>query len=134
MREITVEISPGELVDRTTILRLKSARIVDPRKLTLVRAELWRHEALVGELLARGPAGALAPLVERLLAINGRLWEIEDDIRGCERSQDFGPTFVALARAVYQTNDERFAVKRAIDQLLGAAITEVKSYASSDVP
>ena len=123
--KITIEISPGELVDRTTILRLKSARITDPQKWEVVRAELARHEDLVAAL----PSDvALGLLVDRLFVINARLWEIEESIRICERALDFGPRFIKLARDVYLTNDERFGVKREIDQLLGAAVMEVKSY------
>jgi hypothetical protein len=123
--KITIEISPGELVDRTTILRLKNAHITDPQKWALVHAELGRHEAL---LAALPPDAALGPLVDRLLVINTRLWEIEDNIRVCERALDFGPQFIKLARDVYRTNDERFAMKREIDQLLGSALSEIKSY------
>jgi Family of unknown function (DUF6165) len=123
--KIIIEISPGELVDRTTILRLKSAYISDPLKLAVVRAELARHEDLVSGLTA---GTALRQLVDRLFVINARLWEIEEDLRVCERVQDFGPTFVALARAVYRRNDERSATKREIDELLGSSISEVKSY------
>jgi hypothetical protein len=123
--KIMIEISPGELIDRTTILRLKSAHITDPQKSGLVRAELVRHEELVAAL----PHDvALRALVDRLFVINARLWEIEDDIRICERALEFGPTFIKLARDVYRTNAERFTAKRAIDQLLGSAIMEVKSY------
>lgn len=123
--KITVEISPGELVDRTTILRLKSAHITDPEKKAMVRVELARHEALVA-LLPNGPR--LSLLVDQLFAINARLWEIENNLRICERSSDFGPSFVKLARDVYRTNDERFKAKREIDELLGSPILEVKSY------
>ena len=123
--KIMIEISPGELVDRTTILRLKNAHIADPQKYAIVRAELARHEELVAAL----PSDvALGSLVDRLFVINARLWEIEDSIRVCERALDFGPTFIKLARDVYRTNAERFAAKREIDQLLGSAIMEVKSY------
>jgi len=123
--KIMIEISPGELIDRTTILRLKSAHIADLQKSELVNAELSRHEELVASL---PPNPALRGLVDRLFVINARLWEIEDNIRICERALEFGPTFIKLARDVYRTNAERFAAKRAIDQLLGSAIMEVKSY------
>lgn len=123
--KILIEISPGELIDRTTILRLKSAHITDPQNSELVRAELVRHEALVAAL---PPDASLRSLVDRLFVINARLWEIEDNIRICERALEFGPTFIKLARDVYRTNAERFAAKREIDQLLGSAIMEVKSY------
>lgn len=127
--KIMIEISPGELVDRTTILRLKSAHIADPQKCEIARAELVRHEALVSDLPAHVE---LHPLVERLFVINARLWEIEDNLRICERALDFGPKFIQLAREVYRTNDERFLAKRAIDQLFGSAILEVKSYGDSE--
>jgi hypothetical protein len=127
--KILIQISPGELVDRTTILRLKSARIADPQKRELVRAELVRHEDLIETL---PPEGALGPLVDRLFSINARLWEIEDNIRACDRAQDFGPRFIQLARDVYRTNAERFVTKREIDQLLGSSISEVKSYGDGD--
>lgn len=129
--KIFIEISPGELVDRTTILRLKSAHIADPQKWEVVRAELCRHEDLVAAL---PPYGALGALVDRLFVINARLWEIEESIRVCERALDFGPKFIKLARDVYRTNDERYTVKREIDQLLGSAIMEVKSYGSGEIP
>lgn len=123
--KILIQISPGELVDRTTILRLKSAHITDPLKRDLVRTELVRHEGLMGEL----PLDVvLGPLVDRLFSINARLWEIEDKIRACDRAQDFGPRFIQLAQDVYRTNAERFVTKREIDQLLGSSISEVKSY------
>jgi hypothetical protein len=125
VNRILIEISPGELIDRTTILRLKSERIADSLKLATIRAELSRHEALVEAL---SPDAALKPLMERLFMANAQLWEIEDALRACERAQDFGPKFIALARAVYRTNDERSATKREIDRLLGASSSEVKSY------
>lgn len=122
---IMIAISPGELVDRTTILRLKSARIADPQKGEMVRAELTRHEDLVAAL---PPLEGLRRLMDRLFVINARLWEIEDSLRICERTLEFGPQFIKLARDVYRTNDERSAAKREIDQLLGSVISEVKSY------
>jgi hypothetical protein len=125
MSKITIEISPGELVDRTTILRIKSVCISDPRKLAAVCSGLVCHEALVGAL----PFSAeLQRLIDQLLAINTELWEIEDDLRACEGVQDFGSAFVELARAVYRLNDARFETKREIDQLLGSPLSEVKSY------
>jgi hypothetical protein len=127
--KILIEISPGELVDRTTILRLKSAHITDPQKCERVRSELVRHESLIETLPSEV---ALGPLVDRLFAINARLWEIEDNIRACDRTQDFGPRFIQLARDVYRTNTERFVTKREIDQLLGSPLSEVKSYGVGD--
>lgn len=131
MNKIFIEISPGELVDRVTILRLKSERIAEARKLALVRIELSRHEDLLKSL---SQESVLLPLIDQLFRINARLWEVEDDLRICEREGDFGPKFIELARTVYQTNDARFATKQAIDQALGASVTEVKSYSVDEAP
>ncbi|MCC7320035.1 MAG: hypothetical protein IT542_03555 [Rubellimicrobium sp.] len=127
MTDIAVPVSPGELIDKLTILRLKGERIGDPAKLANVR-----HEEAVLMAVARThlPASArLESLWQELHDINARLWVIEDDIRDCERQGDFGPRFIGLARSVYRVNDERAAVKKAINLHLGSAITEEKSYA-----
>ena len=124
---IKVEISPGELIDKLTILDIKRARIADPAKLRNVEAE---HAILARTAAAEIPASpALEALWAELREINEALWTIEDDIRICEHRQDFGPPFIALARAVYQTNDRRAIVKRRINDLLDSAIVEEKSYA-----
>ena len=74
------------------------------------------------------PSAELARLTAALKVVNETLWQIEDDIRDCERAKDFGPTFIRLARAVYQTNDRRAALKREINTLLGSNLVEEKSY------
>ena len=81
-------------------------------------------------LLCSDPQPSLADVVAQLKDVNERLWVIEDDIRDCERAKDFGDEFVRLARAVYVSNDERAAVKRAINELLGSRLVEEKSYAT----
>ena len=124
---ILVPISPGELLDKITILEIKLARIADPAKLANVRREL---EALGAVEATLGPADSLPALRQSLRAINETLWEIEDDIRDCERAGDFGPRFVELARAVYHTNDRRAAVKREVNLALGSRLIEEKSYAA----
>ncbi|MBT6157491.1 MAG: hypothetical protein HOL01_12180 [Planctomycetaceae bacterium] len=128
MSPILVEIAPGELIDRMTILEIKSERITDAAKLANVRIEL---ETLQRARDADVPASdQLDRLTAELKAVNEALWEIEDDIRDCERAQDFGPRFIELARSVYVTNDQRAALKREINDLLGSRIVEEKSYAS----
>lgn len=124
---ILVPISPGELLDKITILEIKLARMADPAKLANVRREL---EALGAVEATLGPADSLPALRQSLRAINETLWEIEDDIRDCERAGDFGPRFVELARAVYHTNDRRAAVKREVNLALGSRLIEEKSYAA----
>ena len=118
-----IEVAPGELIDKLTILAIKLDRIDDPAKRANVRRE---HE-----MLARAHPGDVAPLdalTAELRAVNASLWEIEDRIRDCERLGDFGADFVALARAVYKTNDRRAALKRAINDTLGSRLVEEKSY------
>jgi hypothetical protein len=126
MARIEVPVSAGELVDKVTILEIKSERIADPAKLTNVRRELAGLSAITDPLL-KANAG-LAPLKASLRRINETLWQIEDDIRDCERAKDFGAKFIELARAVYRTNDQRAVAKRKIDELLGSDILEEKSY------
>ena len=124
--EIKVPISPGELVDKITILEIKSARMNDPAKLANVRIELgllqdtWRASAYAAHDIASQWAA--------LRTINEKLWDIEDDIRDKERARTFDQEFIELARAVYVTNDERAAIKKRINTLLGSTIVEEKSY------
>ena len=127
MSDILVPTAPGELVDKLTILRLKAEKIADPAKLANVRHEAAALQSTADAALP--PSADLTRLWEALYQINARLWVIEDDIRDCEAAGDFGQQFVALARAVYVTNDERAAVKKAINLHLGSRIIEEKSYA-----
>jgi hypothetical protein len=126
MSEIRVPISPGELLDKITILRIKSQRMSGADKLKNVRLELQSlQETWDGSPYARVDIMAE---VRDLLAVNERLWVIEDDIRDRERAQDFGAEFIRLARAVYFENDERAAIKRRLNLKLGSTIVEEKSY------
>ena len=123
---INTEISPGELLDKLTILEIKDERIDDPAKLESIRRERARLEAAASNHI--GPSGAIADLKSALKSVNEQLWEIEDEIRLCEHEQDFGPRFIALARSVYVTNDRRAALKKQINDILGSDIAEQKSY------
>ena len=123
---ITVEIAPGELIDKITILEIKSARITDAAKVENVRVELSTLENARDSAISASPE--LTDLTAQLKAINEALWEIEDDIRDCERDKDFGEKFVELARSVYKSNDKRAALKRDINVLLGSRLVEEKSY------
>lgn len=124
---IQADISPGELIDKITILEIKAARICDAGKLGNVQREL--------AVLTRARDGAVRPsadldaLTGQLKAVNEAIWQIEDDIRDCERNQDFGPKFIELARGVYRNNDRRAELKREINHLLGSRLVEEKSYA-----
>lgn len=123
---VRVEISPGELIDKITILEIKEQRIRDKTKLANIRREL---EALCAVRDATiGESSELDRLATDLKAINVKLWDIEDEIRDRERDLDFNKRFIACARAVYKTNDRRAKLKYQINEFLGASITEEKSY------
>lgn len=129
-RPILIEVGPDELIDKITILEIKSERMSDAEKLRNVRHELG---ILNAARAAHIPATAeLARLEARLKEVNEALWVIEDDIRQCEADRDFGEEFVALARSVYKQNDKRAALKKEINLLTGSAIVEEKSYTEFD--
>jgi hypothetical protein len=127
MSELLVPISPGELVDKITILEIKSERMTDATKLRNVRTEL----DLLNSTWGASPLAA-NDIVEEwraLKAVNEQLWDIEDRIRDKEREAKFDAEFIELARAVYVTNDERAAIKKRINTRLGSVLVEEKSYA-----
>ena len=126
MSEISVPVSFGELLDKIAILQIKSERMTDPAKLANVRNEL---SALERTWLAH-PAAVqdIAELRARLKAVNEALWAIEDDIRVKEKAQEFDDEFIRLARSVYVQNDTRARLKKDINQALGSAYVEEKSY------
>jgi hypothetical protein len=124
---VMVEVSWGELVDKVTILQIKLARIRDPAKLANVERELAALGAARAEALARSPR--VAELEAELRRTNEVLWDNEDRLRDLERAKDYGPAFVECARAAYRTNDRRAALKRELNDLLGSALVEEKSYA-----
>jgi arylamine N-acetyltransferase len=125
--ELLVPISPGELIDKITILEIKSARMTDEAKLHNVRTEL----TLLNETWTASEFSKKADITEEwsgLREVNGKLWDIEDRIRDKERESQFDAGFIELARAVYVTNDERAALKRRINTKLGSLLVEEKSY------
>jgi transcriptional regulator of nitric oxide reductase len=126
MDNIHVPVSPGEVLDKITILEIKSERISDPEKVANVRVEL----ALLQETWANNirDTGEIQRLHAQLKEINEALWEIEDDIRDKERAKEFDDRFIELARAVYVTNDRRSQVKKELNLHLGSEIIEEKSY------
>ena len=126
MSLITTPISHGELIDKITILEIKSEQITDPAKLANVRKEL----DLLNQVWQADPAAAvdIAAQRRRLKQVNQALWDIEDRIRLKEKSQAFDTEFIELARAVYFQNDDRAAIKREINLMLGSQLIEEKSY------
>jgi hypothetical protein len=120
-------VSAGELIDKISILEIKSERMTDETKRANVIRELDLLQAERERSLAASPE--LTTLTAALKSVNERLWKTEDDIRRCEAAGDFGERFVELARSVYKSNDERAAVKRQINDLVRSDLVEEKSYA-----
>lgn len=126
MSEILAPVSFGELLDKVTILQIKSERMQDPVKVANVRKELDALQRIWNAHPASNTDISL--LMSRLKAVNERLWVIEDDIRILEKGQRFDDEFVQLARSVYFENDERAHIKKEIKLALGSAYIEEKSY------
>ena len=121
-----MEVNAGEMIDRQTILEIKSERLLNRGGLVHMRAEL---QALLDERAKVGPwPDGVPELAAHLREVNIRLWEVEDALRELELRQDFGPEFVDLARSVYQLNDERGALKRQISEQCGSRWVEQKQY------
>ncbi|MBT8047034.1 MAG: hypothetical protein HKN57_15260 [Xanthomonadales bacterium] len=126
MENMLVPVSPGEVLDKITILEIKSERMNDPEKVANVRTELaLLQETWVSHIRDNE---TIRELHAKLKEINEALWEIEDDIRDKERAKEFDERFVELARAVYVTNDRRSQVKKELNMHLGSEIIEEKSY------
>ena len=128
--DIKVEIAPGELIDKMTILEIKLEKMSDKVKLDNVRNEyrVLKHTYL--ECIS--PSKDLLRLSSELKTVNEKLWVIEDDIRDCERRKNFNQDFIELARSVYKNNDIRAKLKREINMLLRSNIVEEKSYRKYD--
>lgn len=124
-----IEVSNGEIIDKYTILEIKLSEIKDEQKLKNVQHEYDVLTPNVEQIYdACKDKNELKKLHNDLLDVNKKLWKIEDDIRECERANDFGQTFVDLARAVYYTNDDRSDVKKEINVFTGSDLVEEKSY------
>ncbi len=124
-----IEVSNGEIIDKYTILEIKLNEIKDPEKLANVQKEYDTLKSTVNFIYNETHAqDALAELHNDLLNINKTLWNIEDQIRDCEREEHFGSDFIELARSVYYTNDDRAEVKKQINMLTGSMLVEEKSY------
>ena len=124
-----IEVSNGEIIDKYTILEIKLSEIKDEKKLTNIQHE---YDVLTPDVQSiyegAKDENYLKKLHNNLFEINKKLWKIEDDIRECERANDFGQTFIDLARAVYYTNDDRSDVKKEINAYTGSDLVEEKSY------
>ena len=125
-KQLLIEISAGELIDKLTILEIKMSRIVDQEKVMNVQTEyeslknIWNTQIQSSD--------EIEFLTSQLKLINEKLWQIEDDIRQCERDSNFSQKFIELARNVYKCNDERASLKKQINKSLGSRLVEEKSY------
>jgi hypothetical protein len=129
---VLVPIATGELVDKITVLEIKSERILDRAKQANILHELELLRRVRDDHL---PADdAIIALTHALKRANEKIWDLEDQIRECERQADFSEHFIATARAIYQTNDERSRIKREINHHLGSTIIEEKSYTDYSSP
>ena len=125
---IDIPGSPGELIDKITILELKVRHFSDPVKRATVQRQLGQLQALWTGHVTSAALPQIEAAIGELRRVNAALWDIEEDLRALEAAGDFGPRFVELARAVYLTNDRRSGAKRQIDAALGSAMIEEKSY------
>lgn len=126
---ILAPVSPGELIDKITILEIKAARIADAAKVANVKVELDLLSALRDEKVAVDEAVETA--TRGLKDVNEKLWDVEDRLREMEAEGEFGPAFVEAARSVYKLNDRRAALKKDINVHVGSDLVEEKSYAHS---
>lgn len=124
--KIEIPISCGELVDKLTILEIKGKLITESDKLYEVKKEFKKLSVTFKILLESNPL--VQKYYDELLFINTELWQIEDEIRECEKNNDFGNKFIKLARSVYKTNDQRFHLKNDVNKLFNSNIKEQKSY------
>ena len=127
MSALLIPGSPGELVDKITILEIKAAKISEKVKQSNILYELGVLMKSYEENIT--VSDKLTDLKRELKKVNESLWDIEDDIRSCESKSDFGSDFFKLARIVYFENDRRASLKKDINILLGSKIIEEKSYA-----
>lgn len=123
-----IEVSNGEILDKHTILKIKLEKITDPVKVANLNKEWMILTPIVQEIVTACNNDLIHIAYQDMLEVNRKLWQIEDEIRDCEKTNDFGDEFIRLARAVYWTNDDRNLVKKRIDNLTGSNLTEEKSY------
>ena len=123
MDKMKIEVSIGEIVDKLSILQIKTRFITDEEKLKNVKTEYDYLYGIVFNEMKIEQSDFF-----NMVSINQKLWKIEDDIRDKERDKEFDNVFVELARSVYVTNDERAEVKKEINLKYGSLFVEEKSY------
>ena len=125
-KKILSEISPGELLDKISILEIKLKKITDKNNREEVKKEYKILKDAQNSSMEL--SNKIKDLFNSIKDVNLILWEIEDKIRICEKNNDFGKNFIELARAVYLNNDKRAKIKSKINKVLGSNIKEIKQY------
>ncbi len=129
-KSVTIDVAPADLLDRITVLEIKSERLTAELPLRNVRTELALLRAARDRWIP--PAPELDQPTAELRQVNETLWDLEEAVRRCEAANDFGEQFIQSARSIIRTNDRRAALKRAINRTLGASFQEEKSFALPD--
>ena len=125
-KKILSEISPGELLDKISILEIKIEKVKDKNSLEEIKKEYKILKEIQTSSIEM--TGKIKDLFQSVKNVNLKLWDIEDKLRICEKNKDFGKNFIELARQVYLNNDERAKIKSEINIICGSNIREVKQY------
>ena len=126
-----IEVSNGEILDKITILVIKSKKITDPIKLKNINNELDELQPFL-DVVGYESNSTVNSLVKELESVNEKLWDVEDKLRDKERSKQFDDEFIKLARDVYFTNDERAKIKKNLNEVTNSKLVEEKSYQKYD--
>ena len=126
-----IEVSNGEILDKITILVIKSKKITDPIKLKNINNELDELQPFL-DVVNYESNSTVNSLVKELESVNEKLWNVEDKLRDKERSKQFDDEFIKLARDVYFTNDERAKIKKNLNEVTNSKLVEEKSYQKYD--
>ena len=126
-----IEVSNGEILDKITILVIKSKKITDPIKLKNINNELDELQPFLN-VVGYESNSTVNSLVKELESVNEKLWDVEDKLRDKERSKQFDDEFIKLARDVYFTNDERSRIKKNLNEVTNSKLVEEKSYQKYD--
>ena len=125
-KKILSEISPGELLDKISILEIKIEKVKDKNSLEEIKKEYKILKEIQTSSIEI--TGEIKDLFQSVKNVNVKLWNIEDKLRICEKNKDFDKNFIELARGVYFANDERAELKSKINKILKSNIIEIKQY------
>ena len=125
-KKILSEISPGELLDKISILEIKIEKVKDKNSLEEIKKEYKILKEIQTSSIEI--TGKIKDLFQSVKNVNVKLWNTEDKLRICEKNKDFDKNFIELARGVYFANDERAELKSKINKILKSNIIEIKQY------